>query len=207
MAVYILPLRNPLEVAKSTATVAVLSDNRLALGVGAGWMKEEFEQLGIDFHTRGKRFNETITVLRKLWQSGMVEHHGDFFDFDPLQMSPAPSQTIPIYVGGTSKAALRRTARLGDGWIGAGNHPDDVPPILKSLAELRQEAGTASQPFQTIVPLTTAPDPDVLRGLEDHGMTSTVSYPFAYTVGPQSSLDEKRRAMETYAETIIARTR
>jgi alkanesulfonate monooxygenase SsuD/methylene tetrahydromethanopterin reductase-like flavin-dependent oxidoreductase (luciferase family) len=78
--VYILPLRNPLEVAKATATVDVLSGGRFILGVGAGWMKEEFDQLGVDFRTRGARFDESIEVLRKLW-GGMVEHHGRFFDF------------------------------------------------------------------------------------------------------------------------------
>ena len=78
--VYILPLRNPLEVAKVTGTAAVLSNNRVALGAGAGWMKEEFETLGVEFSTRGKRFNECIDVLRKLYAGGTVEHHGDFFD-------------------------------------------------------------------------------------------------------------------------------
>jgi probable F420-dependent oxidoreductase len=204
--VYILPLRNPLEVAKATGTVAVLSENRLALGAGAGWMKEEFDALGVDFRTRGKRFDEMIEVLRKLWRGGMVEHHGAFFDFDRLQMSPAPSQPVPIYIGGTSEAALRRTARLGDGWIGPGTDPAEVPAILERIAALRKEAGRASEPFESIVPLAGAFSPKDLRRLEGQGMTSTINYPFAYLVGPTSTLEQKRVAMQRFAEEVIAPT-
>ncbi|UCE85189.1 MAG: LLM class F420-dependent oxidoreductase [Deltaproteobacteria bacterium] len=204
--VYILPLRNPLEVAKATGTVAVLSGNRLALGAGAGWMKEEFDALGVDFRTRGKRFDEMIEVLRTLWRGGMADHHGAFFDFDRIQMSPAPTRPIPIYIGGTSGAALRRAARLGDGWIGPGNDPAEVPGILERLSTLRREAGRASQPFETIVPLAGAFDPDTLRRLEGQGMTATIHYPFAYVLGPSSTLDEKRAAMRRFAEEVIAPT-
>jgi probable F420-dependent oxidoreductase len=100
MAIYILPLRHPLEVAKAAATVAVLSGGRFALGCGAGWMKEEFTQLGVDFHTRGRRYDESIEVLRKVWAGGMVEHHGRFFDFEPLRMEPVPPAPLPIWIGG-----------------------------------------------------------------------------------------------------------
>ena len=96
LLVYILPLRNPFEVAKATSTLAVLSGDRFAMGCGAGWMKEEFEQLGIDFHTRGKRLDEMIEVLRTLWKGGMQSHRGRFFDFEPMQMSPAPQRQVPI---------------------------------------------------------------------------------------------------------------
>ncbi len=205
--VYILPLRHPLEVAKATSTLDVLSGGRFILGTGAGWMREEFEQLGVDFATRGARFDESIEVLRELWRGGMVEHHGRFFDFPRLQISPAPRSAVPIYVGGASAAALRRTARLGDGWLGNGSDPDEAARILGELARLRREAGRERLPFEAVVPLTTPPDADVLRRLEDQGAHGTVSYPFLYALGPTSTLDAKRRYLEGFAENVIRKVR
>jgi alkanesulfonate monooxygenase SsuD/methylene tetrahydromethanopterin reductase-like flavin-dependent oxidoreductase (luciferase family) len=188
-------------------TVSILSGDRLALGCGAGWLKEEFDVLGVDFRTRGKRFDEMLEVMRKLWHGGMVEHHGDFFDFDRLQMSPAPGRAIPIYIGGISPVALRRAARLGEGWIGTGHSPAEVPDLLDKLGRLRREAGRGSEPFESIVPLTTPLDVELLRRLEEEtGMTATVSYPFNYTLGPSSSLEQKRELMMRFGDEIIART-
>lgn len=205
--VYILPLRNPIEVAKATATLDLLTGGRFILGAGAGWMKEEFDQLGVDFHTRGARFDESIEVLRALWSGGMVEHHGRFFDFPRLQMSPTPNRAVPIYVGGASNAALRRAARRGDGWLGNGSDPAEATRILGELSRLRREADRERLPFEAIVPLTTPPDADVLRRLEDSGAHGTVSYPFMYTLGPTSTLAEKRRYLEGYAENVIRKAR
>jgi probable F420-dependent oxidoreductase len=205
--VYILPLRNPIEVAKATATLDVLTGGRFILGSGAGWMKNEFDQLGVDFKTRGARFDESIEVLRVLWRGGMVEHHGRFFSIERLQMSPAPAKPVPIYVGGASPAAFRRAARLGDGWLGAGSDPAEAARQLAELAALRRAAGRERQPFEAIVPLTTPPDADVLRRLEDQGAHGTVSYPFLYSLGPTSSLDQKRAYLEGFAENVIRKVR
>ena len=118
--VYIAPLRDLMTVAKSVGTTAVLADNRLRLGVGVGWCKEEFEQTGQDFGSRGKRLDEMIVALRALWRGGWVEFHGDYYDVPACQMEPAPTEPIPIIGGGHSPVALRRTAALCDGWIAAG---------------------------------------------------------------------------------------
>jgi probable F420-dependent oxidoreductase len=205
--VYILPLRHPLEVAKIVGTVAVLSRNRVVLGVGSGWMREEFDALGEDFQTRGRRLDEMVEILAKVWAGGMVEHHGRFYQFDRLQMAPVPTQRIPIYVGGTSTPAMRRAARLGDGWIGAGNAPDEVPAVMQKLKAFRREAGRDHLPFETIVALTSPPDIELFRRLEDEGVTTFVNWPFVFTLGPGSSIDAKRRALEQYANDVIARAR
>jgi probable F420-dependent oxidoreductase len=205
--VYILPLRHPLEVAKATATLSVLSGGRLALGAGLGWMQEEYAQLGRDFRTRGRRCDEMIDVLRKVWRGGMVEHHGEFYDFDPLQLSPAAAGPIPIYIGGASPAALRRAGRLGDGWIGSGNDIADVPAVLGAIQSHRRAAGRDGLPFEALVPLTNPPDPDLYRRLEDAGGTSTVHYPLAYALGPRSTLEQKRAVMERFANDVIAKLR
>lgn len=202
-AVYVLPLRNPFEVARATGTLAILSQNRFILGAATGWMKDEFDIYGVDFATRGNRMNEMIAVLSKLWEGGMVSYRGAFFDFDPLQISPAPDKTVPIYLGGSGAPALKRTASVADGWIGAGNSPEDVPGLMAELARLRREAGRDKLPFETIVGLTTPPDIDTFKRLEEHGMTSGVSYPFLYDLGRTSSLDDKKRVMERFARQFI----
>lgn len=203
--VYILPLRNPIEVAKATSSVASLCGGRVILGAGAGWMKEEFDALGVDFHTRGQRFDECVVVLRKLWSGESVEHHGRFVDFAAAQMRPAPPTAIPIYIGGMSAAALRRAARLGDGWLGAGQTPEQAIDTIRELDRLRADAGRSAEPFDTVVPLTVTPTLDAFKCLEDAGVASTVSYPFTFTLGPTSTLAEKRAYLEHYANSFIAK--
>jgi probable F420-dependent oxidoreductase len=201
--VFILPLYDAVEVAKCVSTAAALSNGRVALGAGVGWMREEFEMQGVDFRTRGKRYDESIEVLRKLWTGEFVEHHGAHFDFPRLRMLPAPPKPVPILIGGTSDAALRRAARLGDGWVGSGQTPEQLDVILPKLAKLRREAGRANAPFEMIAPLAVPPDAALYRKLEDQGVSGTVSYPFSYALGPRSTLDQKRAHLERFANDVI----
>jgi probable F420-dependent oxidoreductase len=193
--VYILPLRHPLEVAKTVGTAALLSGGRVALGVGAGWIREEFDALGVPFAARGARMDEMIEERRAAWTGEMAEHRGRFFDLGTFQMSPAPPAPVPIYVGGLSPAALGRAARLGDGWIGTGQTPEEAIDYAARLRRLREEAGRGDEPFETIVPLVVPPDRDLLRRLEAAGVTSTTLWPFSYTLGPTSPLPTKRDQM------------
>jgi probable F420-dependent oxidoreductase len=202
--VYVLPLRNPHEVARASATLAILSDNRFILGVGIGWMKEEFDIYGVDFHQRGKITDEIIEVLQTLWSGQMVEYHGAHFDFPRVQLSPAPSTHPPIYVGGSSEIALRRAARVGGGYIGAGTTPEDVGPLLRRLHELRQEYGRDHLPFQAMLGISAAPSLKLYQRLADDGLESTVAPPFQYALGKKhSTIDEKKQFMESYAESIV----
>jgi alkanesulfonate monooxygenase SsuD/methylene tetrahydromethanopterin reductase-like flavin-dependent oxidoreductase (luciferase family) len=148
-----------------------------------------------------------IDVLRKIWAGGMVEHHGRFYDFDLLQLSPAPPGPIPIYLGGTSPAALRRAARLGDGWLGSGHDPGEIPGLVQELARLRVEAGREGEPFDFVAAVTAPASADLFRRLEDQGVTSIISYPPVFTLGPGTSLEQKRSAFEQYADDVIARMR
>jgi probable F420-dependent oxidoreductase len=202
VSVYVLPVRSPLEVAKATGTLAILSNNRFRLGIGVGWMKEEFDIYGVDFHTRGKRTDEMIEVMRKIWRGGMVEHHGRFFDFPPLQISPAPSQQIPIWVGGSSPAGLKRAAYLGDGWLG-DTTTTDVPGLVHQLDRLRKEAGRDHLPFEYNIPLLESPSLDLFKRLRDAGATLGNSMPFMMELGLTSTLDQKKRSMERFAKEII----
>ncbi len=206
VGIYILPLHDPLEVARAAATAALLSGGRVALGVGVGWMREEFDAQGIDFPTRGARCDEAIGVLRKLWTGRVVEHQGRHFAFPALSQSPAPPGPIPIHVGGASPRALRRAARLGDGWIGGGNAPEEAARILDELARLRREAGREGEPFETIVPLSTPPEAGVYADLAGRGMSASVSWPPSLALGKvRPGLDEECAYLERFAEGVIRR--
>ncbi len=202
-AVYILPLRNPIEVDKATASLALMSNNRFALGAGIGWMKEEFEAYGVDFHSRGRRYDECLDSIRQLWSGEWTEYHGEHIQFDSLRILPVPGEPVPIYLGGSSAIALRRAARMANGWIGNGNTPEEVPALMEKLRELRRAFGRESEPFETIVGLRAEPDVALYRQLQEQGMTAGVSPPFAFTLGPQSSIEQKRDWMEGFAERFI----
>jgi len=204
--IYILPLRHPIEVAKTTSTLAAISGNRLILGAGVGWMREEFESLGVDFSTRGRRMNEAIAILRRLWTGDFVEHRGEFFHFPPIRIVPTPAKPIPIYTGGSSPIALKRAARMSDGWIGHGNTPEEAMEVLDKLQALRVEAGREHLPFETIVGLTGSSRDDTLKRLEERGMTGAVSYPFQYALGLNSSLKQKIELMERFSKQHIRET-
>ena len=203
--VYILPLRNPFVVAKAVGTAAVLSDNRVSLGVGAGWMKEEFDQMEQPFSARGKRMNEMIDVLRSLWSGGMVEHHGDLYDFDPLEMRPAPSEPIPIIIGGHSDAALRRAAERGDGWIGVAYSVDELLEHCERLRLMREDAGRAAEPFEIYASPQAAPSPDLLAELAAAGVTNILTSA-QQALAPGSDPDDlgaAREAIATYGELFL----
>ena len=202
-SIYILPLRNPIEVAKAAATLSIMTNGRFILGAGVGWMKEEFDAYGIDFSSRGRRTNEMIEVITQLWSGEWLEHKGEFFQYEGVKICPRPKQRVPIYTGGSSRPALRRAAKYADGWIGHGNTPEEVPELLRELSSLRVEYGRTSELFETIIALTTPPDVDTFRRLQDEGMTASASYPFLFSIGPNSSLDEKRRYLENFSEQFI----
>jgi alkanesulfonate monooxygenase SsuD/methylene tetrahydromethanopterin reductase-like flavin-dependent oxidoreductase (luciferase family) len=134
---------------------------------------------------------------------GPVEHHGEFFDIPPLNMEPSPKRLIPIFAGGGSKPALRRAATLCDGWLNAGNTPDEVPGILAEVHRMRREAGRDHLPFESIVTLTTPPNLDDFKRAQDAGADGILAYPPMFALGPKSTIDQKKQVMEQYAENFI----
>ena len=132
--------RNPLLLARQLLTVAALTQNRFGFGVGIGWSPEEFRWCGEQYERRGKRVDEMIDVIKLVLDGGMVEHHGEFYDFDKLQMSPAPSEPMPWYVGGHTEVALKRAVRVADGWTSAMIKFEDLVATKKRLDELLHEA-------------------------------------------------------------------
>ncbi|WP_371670747.1 LLM class F420-dependent oxidoreductase [Streptomyces sp. NBC_00289] len=146
--VAVVGLRHPLLTAKQYATLDHLSGGRLILGVGAGHVREEFEVLGVDFERRGPVLDETMDALRAaLGPEEFPEHHGKLHDFEDLGQRPRPAQTrVPLWVGGSSPAAVRRAALKGDGWLPQGDPRDRLPAQIERIRRLREEAG-AEEPF------------------------------------------------------------
>jgi probable F420-dependent oxidoreductase len=202
--VYVLPMRPPMAVAKAVGTAAAISGNRVALGVGMGWMAEEFKLLEQPFARRGKRADEMLEVLAKLWAGGWVEHHGEFYDFDRLEMSPTPTERIPIYVGGLSEPALRRAARH-DGWISDLHTIDELREISEKLHRYREELGKADEPFAIIGSTLEAGDIDGYRRVADAGVTHLLTMPWVFYNGFTEDLGERIDGIHRFAEDIIAK--
>ena len=141
--ILIVPQRNPLVLAKELATLDQLTGGRVELGLGVGWMKEEFDALGIPWARRGARNDEYIAAMRALWAAPHAEYHGEFVDFEPATCSPRPvNGSIPVIVGGDSDAALQRAVRLADGYFpGEG----DFARLGDLLGRLRQAAEAADR--------------------------------------------------------------
>ena len=142
-SVLVLPYRNPVNLAAEAAALDVLSGGRLVLGVGAGWMREEFEALGIDPAERGARTDEGIEALRALWTEDPASYHGRFVDFDGVVLATQPHTEggPPIWVGGNTDPGLRRALRHGDGWHGFEVFPDELPELRERLEQLGEEVG------------------------------------------------------------------
>jgi len=212
--IYLAALRDPFTAAKSISTAAVLTGDRVACGLSAGWIKEEYELLKIDFASRGRRLDELIVAMRKLWTGKTVAHHGEFFDFEAI-MCPPPKAPIPVWCGGGSKPAIRRAA-LNDGWLPLPMTLAQLKDAAEGLYGIRREAGLSRDGFT----ICFAPAEPVTRSLVD-GLKA-IAVPDIIAIGPWirspwdvdswidpgddiRSLDVKKKALGRYAETVIAK--
>lgn len=141
--VYNIGLRHPFVTARATATLDRLSAGRLDFGIGASWLRAEWDAVGLDFDSRGARVDEAIGICRRLWSEPVVEHHGRFFDFGPVMFEPKPVQQPGprLHIGGDGPAALRRAATVGDGWVPMNHTLEEIPAAVARLADLRAQAG------------------------------------------------------------------
>ncbi|MDN3563924.1 TIGR03619 family F420-dependent LLM class oxidoreductase [Paeniroseomonas aquatica] len=141
-SVLVLPMRHPLPLAKELATLHNFSDGRLILGAGSGWLKEEFSALGVPFEERGRRLDEGVAMMRAVWSEDPVTFESRYItaEIKEMTMTPMPISRIPLWFGGSSEPALRRTIRIGDGWHGSELPPDKAAPIVQRLRAARPEA-------------------------------------------------------------------
>jgi probable F420-dependent oxidoreductase len=212
-SVYVLPMRDPFTVAKALGTCARMSKHRVSLGLGLGWMYDEFRILGHSFEHRGARADEMVEVMRKLWTGRVVEHHGRFFDFPPLAMSPAVGGEIPIVVGGISEPALRRVARLGDGWAPAYLTVEQVRAGIARIRELQKPLGRERRPLSVYTSCIDAHDLDGFRRMRDAGVTHLVTTPWLrgheavdyQRLTKGAPLGEIRDGLRRFADEVIAK--
>jgi probable F420-dependent oxidoreductase len=172
-------LRHPFTTARGVQTLDVLSGGRVEFGIGASWLEEEWDAVQLDFATRGRRVDEAIDVCKRLWTEETVTHHGEFFSFEEAVFEPKPQQKPwpPILVGGESKAALRRAARLGDGWIGMAHTFETAAEQIAVLLRYLREQGRDTATFQIVLGGPVASHDDIERW-EALGVTRMIVSPW-----------------------------
>lgn len=196
--------RNPVLMARQVGSVANLTNNRFGFGVGIGWAPEEFEWCGQPYAKRGKRVDEMIEVIKLLLAGGMVEFHGEFYDFERLQMSPAPTEPVPFYVGGHTDVALKRAARVGDGWTSAMLTCDQLAEIIAKIKTLLSEYGRADAPFEYQAVCIDKFDLAGHRDLVAAGVTDNIVMPWVFDgLGFDAPLEAKQDSLKRYAQTYI----
>lgn len=196
--------RNPVLLARQVGSVANMTGNRFGFGVGIGWAPEEFEWCGQPYAKRGARVDEMIEIIKLLLGGGMVEFHGKFFDFDRLQMSPAPTEPVPFYVGGHTEVALERAARVGDGWTSAMMTLAELSDTIARINVLRAEYGRADLPYEFQAVCIDRFGVDGYRELAAAGVTDNIVVPWIFDgLGFDSPLEKKKDSLRRFADTYI----
>lgn len=189
--VYLLALRHPFIAARAIQTLDLVSEGRAEVGIGAGWLRGEWTAAGLDPATRGRRLDEALDVCKRLWTEEVIEHHGEFFDFEPVMFEPKPNQKPhpPILIGGESNAALRRAARSANGWLGLQHTFESIAEPVAKLRQLLVEYDRENEPFQFAVGAEVKSRDDVKRW-EDTGVTRILVAPWQRS---KEAIDSLRR--------------
>ncbi|MFI5041251.1 MAG: LLM class flavin-dependent oxidoreductase [Acidimicrobiales bacterium] len=202
-AVYLLPLRHPLPVARQVASIAELAPGRMVLGVGVGGDdRAEFINSGVDPATRGGRMDESLDLVRRLLAGDVVDHHGEHFTLEGASIRPSPDPAVPIIVGGRSPAALRRAGRLGDGWLGIWVTPERFARSTAGVAEAAAEAGRGGVPVHhgLLAWCAFGPSPEAVRPALASAMEALYQMPFDRfaRTSPHGTPDEVASALAPY---------
>ena len=201
-AICIVPMMHPLLLARATITAHDVSGGRFLLGTGAGWLKEEFDAVGVPFETRGARLDECIAILQKAWAGGYFSHAGEHFNFGEVQISPHPVK-VPLICGGNSGPALRRVARVADGWINSAKITlQEAMSLRETIEGARKAQGTDQRPFEYFVRPHT-PHPDDVGGYVREGFRNIVLWgPDVWSNDPGIPLDAKVAQLERVARDL-----
>ncbi|MDB5445254.1 MAG: hypothetical protein JWQ97_571 [Phenylobacterium sp.] len=195
--VFNLGLRHPFITARAITTLDMVSRGRLDFGIGVSWLAEEWQAMELPFEGRGRRIDEAIGILQRLFTEDTIEHAGDSYSFQPVKFEPKPVQKPwpPLLIGGDSPAAVRRAALLGDGWLPMAQTFETLPANLRRIAALRAEAGRAG-PFQVILQVGERRDPDSLRRFRDLGVDRVILTPWDH---PRGGVEALRRFADEVA--------
>lgn len=180
ISISIVPLHDPFHLARSVTTLDLFTKGRFIFGAGGGWLKEEFDIMGRDFASRGKRFDETLDVMVKLFNDDVVQYEGETMTIPPVAMTPKPiTRPHPPFVfGGHAKAALRRAAKRGNGWLANEMPPEEMVDAVATLKSLREEAGRSHIDFEVSNGLLGECDADLVKRYEDAGCDRLVVRPW-----------------------------
>jgi probable F420-dependent oxidoreductase len=203
-----LPMRHPVIAAKQAASVAVLSGNRFGFGIGLSPWPDDFRVVDVPWERRGVRFDEQIDIVRGLTRGGYFSYDGEIYQLESVKICPVPTQPIPLLIGGHSKPALRRAARVGDGWMHAGaGGGEDLGELIAQLTKLRAEYGRENEPFEVHAISMDAYTPDGVKRMEEMGITDAiVGFRNSYSQEQDTqSLEEKLAALRGFADTVIAK--
>ncbi|WP_030167798.1 MULTISPECIES: LLM class flavin-dependent oxidoreductase [Actinomycetes] len=202
-----LPIRPPALVAKQAMSVAVLTNNRFALGVGTSPWAEDYDIMGVDYKRRGKRMNECMDIIRGLSTGEYFEFHGEFYDIPKIKMNPAPTKPIPLLVGGHADLALKRAVIRGDGWMHGGGPPEELDALLDKIHDIRKAEGKLNDPFEIHVISYDAYTPDGCKRLEDKGITDViVGFRIPYITGDDTEpLQKKIDNLNMFADSVISK--
>ena len=173
-----IPVRQPIVLAKALSTLAYMSNNRIKLGAGLSPWKEDFVHNGVGFEGRGKRMDECLEIIRGVMSGDYFEYHGEFYDFEPVKLNPVPNKAVPIIIGGHAKPALRRAAKVGDGWMSANSTYDELKAIVEQINTLRKEYGTDGNDFEFHCLDSNANSPDDFKRLAELGTTHACVTPW-----------------------------
>ena len=201
-----LTIRDPVLVAKQVTSLAALIGGRFALGVGTSPWPEDYEATGVPWKGRGKRTDEMLEIIRGLGSGDYFSYDGDVFRLPAIKLCPVPEQPVPLLIGGHGEPALRRAARVGDGWI-HGGEGDGVPlaDLIARLQELRRDAGRDHEPFEIHAISLDAYTVDGVKRLEELGVTDLIvgfRYPYTRELD-REPLQRKVDALRRYADTVI----
>jgi len=204
-----LAIRQPAIVAKQVATVAHLTNNRFGFGVGISPWPEDFSACQIPWEKRGKRMDEMIEIIRGLLTGEFFGYDGEIFQMDPIQICPAPSKPVPFLIGGHAKPALRRAARIADGFIHSGGTLEETKAVIDEIDGYRKEYDRDHLPFEYQSMTGEAFSPDGVKRLEDIGVQETViAFRDPYKAEPDTqSLEDKIGQINWFADAVISKTR
>jgi probable F420-dependent oxidoreductase len=197
------PVRQPLVLAKALSSVSVMSGGRVSLGAGLSPWKEDFTYNGVDFDARGTLMDECLHIIREAMKGDYFEYHSEHFDIGEVKLSPVPAEPIPILIGGHAKPALRRAARLGDGWISANSDYATLSDLIGQLNAFREEFGTRAD-FEIHALDSNLRDLDGCRRLAELGVTDICVTPWN-PYNPALNLADKLRGIEGFANAVIAK--